>query len=96
MKNLTTKVPAETGVIFPVVRDVIAEVLTYDPEEISQDTSFDEEDLDILDTPSHERILMNIQKKFPEVQLDMHMLRDCVTVAELVSLIEEEKEFAEM
>jgi len=40
--------------------------------------------------------LTQVQKKFPDLQLELEMLRDCMTVAELVSLIEEEKEFAEM
>ncbi|MBW7955930.1 acyl carrier protein [Patescibacteria group bacterium] len=96
MKNLNGQVPEEKGLIFPVVRDVVAEVLTYEPEEITQDTSFDEDDLDIMGTPHHEKILMMLQKRFADVQLDMHTLRDCVTVAELVSLIEEEKEFSDM
>lgn len=96
MKNLNGQVQENKGLIFPVVRDVLAETLTYEPEEITQDTSFDEDDLDIIGTPDHERILLQIQKKFPDVQLDMHTLRDCVTVAELVSVIEEEKEFAEV
>ncbi|MBW7944747.1 acyl carrier protein [Patescibacteria group bacterium] len=96
MKNLNGQVQEDKGLIFPVVRDVLAETLTYEPEEITQDTSFDEDDLDIIGTPDHERILLQIQKKFPDVQLDMHTLRDCVTVAELVSVIEEEKEFAEV
>jgi len=96
MKNLAAQVPEVTGVIFPVVRDVIAETLTYEPEEITQDTSFDEDDLDIIGTPDHERILMLIQKRFPEIPLDMHILRNSVTVAELVSLIEEEKEYTDV
>lgn len=81
--------------IFSVVRDVIAETLTYEPEEITQDTSLDEEDLDVLDTPDHGRIITLIQKRFPTLELDLDLLRDCVTVAELVSVIEEEKEFAD-
>lgn len=81
--------------IFSVVRDVIAQTLTYEPEEITQDTSLDEEDLDVLDTPDHERIITLIQKRFPNLELDLDLLRDCVTVAELVSVIEEEKEFAD-
>lgn len=83
------------NLIFPVVRDVIAEMLTYEPEEITQDTSLDEEDLDVLDTPDHERIITLLQKRFPNLELDLDLLRDCVTVAELVSVIEEEKEFAD-
>jgi len=89
-------VPVSSAVIFPVVRDIIAEVLVSDPEEITQDTAFDEEDLDIINTPAYDRILTQVQKKFPDLQLELEMLRDCMTVAELVSLIEEEKEFAEM
>lgn len=96
MKNLNGQVPSEKGLIFPVVRDVVAEVLTYDPDEITQDTSFDEDDLDIIGTPYHEKIILMIQKRFPDIQLDLHVLRDCVTVAELVSIVEEEKEFSEM
>lgn len=96
MKNLNSQVREETGLIFPVVRDVIAEILTYEPEEITQDTSFDEDDLDIIGTPTHERILVMLQKKFPEIPFDMHTLRDCVTVAELVSIIEEEKEYTDL
>lgn len=83
------------NLIFPVVRDVIAGALTYEPEEITQDTSLDEEDLDVLDTPDHERIITLIQKRFPNLELDLDLLRDCITVAELVSVIEEEKEFAD-
>lgn len=96
MKNLNGQVQNEAGLIFPVVRDVIVETLTYEPEEITQDTSFDEDDLDIIGTPLHERILVMIQKKFPDIKFDMHTLRDCVTVAELVSVIEEEKEFTDV
>ncbi len=81
--------------VFPVVRDVIAEILTYEPEEITLDTSFDEEDLDILGTPTHERILAKIQQRFANVQLDLHTLRGCLTVAELTSMIEEEKELTD-
>jgi len=96
MKNLNTQVQGDVGLIFPVVRDVIVETLTYEPEEITQDTSFDEDDLDIIGTPLHERILVTIKRKYPDIKFDMHTLRDCVTVAELVSIIEEEKEFTDL
>jgi acyl carrier protein len=96
MTNLNQQVQNSNEMIFPVVRDLIAETLVYEPEEITQDTSFDDDDLDIMNTPHHQRILMQVQKKFPDLQLEMEMLRDCVTVAELVSVIEEEKEFADM
>jgi acyl carrier protein len=96
MPQVNGPVKQSNGLIFPVVRDVIAEMLTYDAEEITQDTSLDDDDLDILETPDHERIITLIQKRFPELELDLDLLRDCVTVAELVSVIEEEKAFADV
>jgi acyl carrier protein len=95
MQNLNGQVQKDKGQIFPVVRDVIAETLTYEPEEITLDTSFDEEDLDISGTPTHDRIIAKIQQRFADVQLDTHTLKNCVTVAELVSIIEEEKDLTD-
>jgi acyl carrier protein len=96
MPKPTGQVKKSSGLIFPIIRDIIAETLTYEPEEITQDTSFDEDDLDILDTPVHERILTQVQKRFADLELEMLLLRDCITVAELVSVIEEEKELADL
>ena len=92
---MTTTQGAPGKSTFAVVQNIIAEVLIYEPEEINEQSSFDDTDLDILDTPEHERIVMMIQKKFPELQLDLHTLRDCETVADLVTYIEDERQLSE-
>lgn len=95
--NTQAQTPTESAAkIFPVIQSIIAHGLAYDLDEITQDTSFDEDDLDILNTPGHQKIIAQIQKHFSDLQLETDMLRDCITVAEIVSLIEEEQEFADM
>ena len=91
----TTAASGQSKSTFAVVQNIIAEVLIYEPEEINEQSSFDDTDLDIIGAPEHERIVMMIQKRFHDLQLDLHTLRECETVADIVSYIEDERQLIE-
>ncbi|GEM_PF-1845278 len=77
---------------FTAIQHIVAEKLILEPEEVSLESDFSEEDLDIEMTPIHKIILMRIQNSFPELGLDMENLEDCQTVGELAQMIEDERQ----
>jgi acyl carrier protein len=75
---------------FGVVQRVIAEVTGLDYEDITLDADI-EEDLGIEMMSEFPAIVVRLQKEL-DVVLSMPVVRDCVTIAELVELIDDERE----
>ncbi len=75
---------------FTIVQRIIAETTGNDMEDITLDADF-EDDLGIDMMHELPAIVMRIQKEI-DVKLSMQAVKDCATVAELVELIDDERE----
>ena len=76
---------------FGIVRRIIAETSGIELEEITLDADI-EEDLGINMVNEFPVIVTKIQQALPDVFLPVQSVKDCVTIAELVELIDEERE----
>ena len=83
------KVPAKNDTL-SVVQRVIAEITGNDIEDITLDADI-EEDLGIDMISEFPVIVMRIQKEL-EVLLPKAAVRDCVIIAELIELIDDERD----
>jgi len=81
------KSPADT---FLIVQQIIAETTGNDVEDITLDADL-EEDLGMNMLHELPAIVMKIQKQI-DVKLPIQAVRECATVAELVELIDDERE----
>ncbi len=75
---------------FTIVQRIIAETTGNDIEDITLDADL-EEDLGIDVIVELPAIVMKIQKEI-DVKLSMAAVKECATVAELVELIDDERE----
>lgn len=91
--NDMTKIAAGTAKVsetFAAVQQVIADVTGNEPEDITQYADL-EEDLGIDMLTEFPAILMKLQKNY-DITLPMHLAKECVTVDELVELVDDERE----
>jgi acyl carrier protein len=81
---------------FTIVQHSIAEVSGWDPEEITLDSRFDEEDLGLSMSDEFPMMVARIRKKLSDlgetITLPLEDVRNCEVVAELIELIDDERE----
>jgi acyl carrier protein len=85
-----TALPTTGNDTFSIVQHIIAETTGIDLEEITLDADL-EEDLGINMMDEFPAIVTKIQKQI-DVILPVNAVKECVTVAELVELVDDERE----
>lgn len=74
-----------------IVQRIIAETTGNDIEDVTLDADL-EEDLGINMLNEFPIVISKLQKTIPDVILPIHAVKDCATVAELVEVIDEERD----
>jgi acyl carrier protein len=74
-----------------ILQRIITETTGNDLEDITLDADL-QEDLGINMISEFPVIISKLQQAIPDVTLPIHMVKDCATVAELVEVIDEERD----
>jgi acyl carrier protein len=91
MKSQPAKTSA-TSQTLPIVQEVIAEILGIEPVEVTLDSDF-EEDLGMNRLTEYPMAITQLKRRISEIaSLRPQDFTDCLTVAELVELIDEERD----